>query len=88
MKTDSVARQKEREPMLYRLYVNQVYVMCNDWCESTEEFVDFYITMIEDTLYDNFKNTDVERATEKLSNRDYTTAVDTELNITDVYVTI
>ena len=70
--------------MLYRLYVNGVYVMCNDWCESVDEFVDFYISMIEDTLYDNFKNTDVVRATEKLNNHDYEIATDE--NFTDIYV--
>lgn len=74
--------------MLYRLYVNSIYMYCSDSVESTEEFIDMYFTLIEDMLYDQVQDTDVNRVLDKLTNHDYKTATDTKLNITDVYVTI
>lgn len=74
--------------MLYRLYVNKVYMYCSDSVDSTEEFIDMYYTLIEDMLYDQCRDTDVNRVLDKLCNGDYTTAVDEKLEITDVYVTI
>lgn len=74
--------------MLYRLYVNGLYMYCSDSVESTEEFIDMYFTLIEDMLYDQARDTDVNRVLEKLTSGDYKTAVDTKLEITDIYVTI
>lgn len=74
--------------MLYRLYVNGVYMYCSDSVESIEEFIDTYFTLIEDMLYDQVRDTDVNRALDKLMNGDYKTVTDTKLEITDIYVTV
>lgn len=86
--TNQVDKEREVPIMLYRLYVNQIYIMCSDQEDSVEEFIDMYISIINDMMYDNFHGTDVDRATDKLNNGEYTTATDTKLNITDIYVTI
>ena len=59
--------------MLYRLYVNGVYMYCSDSVESIEDFIDTYFTLIEDMLYDQVRDTDVNRALDKLMSGDYKT---------------
>jgi len=72
---------------VYSCYVNGQYILSSEMCESTEEFIDFYIAMIAD-----FFEVDEEAnmVAEKLQNRDFTVELDSdgEVDYVNIMVTM
>lgn len=52
---------------LFQIFVNDKYVLSSDMCDSLDEFIDTYVTMI----VDNFDDDDANELADKLNNRDF-----------------
>ena len=72
---------------VYSCYVNGQYILSSEMCESTEEFIDFYITIIADSFE---VDEEADMVAEKLQNRDFTVELDSdgEVDYVNIMVTM